>query len=246
MDVDKKIFFETYPRMSAPLTGSYAHIYADQYKSNREGDEIASGLAQKLERWMHRKVASIHGGPVLELGAGTLNHLSHETTIHGYDIVEPFKYLFEGKYELDDIRHVFDSQLDIEDETYKRITSIAVLEHLSDLPKELAKSATLLEEDGVFQAGIPSEGGFLWWLGWRCSTGFSFWLKHKLDYGVIMKHEHVSKAREIVHAVKFFFEDVKVKKWPLPFDNLSFYQYIEARNPKREFAQRYLEGARYG
>jgi len=65
---------ESYPRMRPELPPAQARIYEEQSKVNREGTRAIEGLAQRLERWMHRQVARIPGGPILELGAGTLNH----------------------------------------------------------------------------------------------------------------------------------------------------------------------------
>jgi hypothetical protein len=231
-----------YPKMRGPLPDRHSEVYAAHYKANREGEEVAANLAQRLESWMHRRVASVGAaGPVLEIGAGTLNHLPYEGDNDAYDVVEPFTSLFEGKKELSRVRDVFASQFDIEGRRYKRIISIAVLEHLLDLPREVAKSASLLDENGVFQAAIPSEGGFLWWLGWRCTTGLAYFAKHGLDYGVLMRHEHVSTADEIVAVVEYFFEDVEIEKWPHNSKHLSFYQYIEARNVRKDRVLEQLE-----
>jgi cyclopropane fatty-acyl-phospholipid synthase-like methyltransferase len=40
---------------------------------------------------------------------------------------------------------------------YDRITSVATLEHICNLPEVIARSALLLAKDGVFRASIPSE-----------------------------------------------------------------------------------------
>ena len=60
---------------------------------------------------------------------------------------------------------------------------------LSEIKKRLVKN-------GNFIVAIPAEGEFLWWLGWRLTSGISFWLKYKLDYGVIMRFEHINKKRK--------------------------------------------------
>ena len=233
---------DSYPRDAYELSPAYKAIYAEEYKANREGDDVASGAAQKLEQWMHRKVASVAGGPILEIGAGTLNHRQYEAADAVYDIVEPFTSLYAGKPELASIRDVYDFQADVPAERrYKRIISIAVLEHLHDLPREVAMSVIRLDDDGVYQAGIPSEGGLLWWLGWRGTTGLSFFLRHKMNYGEIMRHEHVSKAKDIVAVVRHFFDEVELTRWPVPSDHASFYQYIEARGPRKAVASRFLE-----
>ena len=229
------MLFETYPRVRPPLTPAHERIFAAEYKLNRDGAASIEHLAKRVEGWMHRKVAGIPGSPALEIGAGTLNHLRFESTIADYDIVEPFRELFADSPCLPKVRRVFANQAEIPAEpSYVRIISVAVLEHLTDLPRELARSGLLLRADGVFQAGIPSEGGFLWWLGWRCTTGITYWLRNRLDYGVIVKHEHVNRAPEIIGLTRHFFRNVRITRFPLPAHQLSLYAYLEARDPDLE------------
>jgi hypothetical protein len=233
---------DTYPRSRPPLSDAHGKVYAEQYRINRDGESVVDGAAQKLEEWMHRRVARRSGGPLLELGGGTLNHLRFESNTEPYDVVEPFTALYEGRPEARKVRDFFDSVQDIpHDRSYRRIISIAVLEHLPDLPADVARSALLLDRDGVFQAGIPSEGGLLWWLGWRLSTGIGYYLRTGLDYGVVMRHEHVNDAPGILAVVRHLFDEVKIARFPTPIHQLSFYAYLEATGPRRDVAQQLLD-----
>ena len=238
---------KSYPRERPSLSQAHQKHYVTQYKINREGASAIDKAAKILEKWMHKKVSSQKGEAILELGAGTLNHLEYEPNIEAYDIVEPFKSLYEDKTQIGCIRAAYDTIQAIPSiNRYRRIVSIAVLEHLTNLPADVAKSALLLEDGGVFQAGIPSEGGLLWWLGWRFSTGIAYYLRTGLDYGVIMRHEHVSNARDIIQIVNYFYDDVEITRFPLPFLQLSFYTYIEARRPRAMAARKFLDGLEIG
>src|ERR1051325_6241174 len=78
----------------------YHKIYAEHYKSNREGTSAASSVAQRMESWMHRKVATdvAHRAgdwTTLEIGAGNLNHLRYEPKSARYDVVESLVELVE-------------------------------------------------------------------------------------------------------------------------------------------------------
>jgi SAM-dependent methyltransferase len=231
----------SYPRQRPPLTAAHQRIFAEQYRLNRDGGGVMESLAQRLERWMHVRVASLKGGPILELGAGTLNHRRHEEPNVDYDVVEPFRALFEGRAEVQQVRHLYDSVASIPvDRSYYRIISIAVLEHMTNLPKEIAQAAHRLQQDGVFQAGIPSEGGVLWWIGWRFSTGISYRLRTGLDYGIVMRHEHVNSAFEVLAIARYFFGDVRLKRFPFPMHHASFYTYLEARRPDHERCRLFL------
>lgn len=231
-----------FPKVRPPLSPAHARLYEREYHLNREGNAPVERLAKWVEGWMHLCVAARSGrGPTLELGAGTLNHLKYEADLGEYDIVEPFGTLFSGSIHAKRVRHIYSDQSQIPlGSSYARIVSIAVLEHMTDLPRELARSGILLKPDGVFQAGIPSEGGLTWWLGWRCTTGISYWLRNRLDYGVVMRHEHVNTSDEIIALVRLLFRDVRVKRFPLPHRHLSLYAYIEARDPIRAACERLL------
>jgi hypothetical protein len=229
-----------FPKQRPPLPQKFQDIYAAQYAENRAGESTAASLSQRLEAWMHRQVAADvrHGaaGATLELGAGNLNQLPFEPTTAPYDVVEPFAALFEGSPRLARVRDVFADLAEApEDRRYARITSIAALEHIADLPAVLARAARLLEPDGVLRSAIPSEGGLLWRLGWTMTTGLEFRLRHGLDYGVLMKHEHVNQAREIEALIEQLFEDVRIRSFGLG-RQLSLYRFIEARRPRLDVA----------
>ncbi len=234
-----------FPKKRPPLTQKHKDIFAQEYKENRDGEGFVRGLAQKAESWMHKHVASHNftAPETLEIGAGTLNQLKHEKGSGAYDIIEPFKTLYQGRKELEKVRNIYDDMGVIPNNEflYDRIISIAVLEHLEELPYNLARCCLLLKNRGIFQAGIPSEGGFLWGLGWRMTTGLSYYLRNKISYKTLMEHEHINDIDEMLCLVRYFFKDVKVKYFPLPGKHLSLYAYIEASSPDIEKAQTYLE-----
>lgn len=237
-------FIDNFPKNRPILSRKIQEIYKEHYKSNRSGDTAASSLAQKLEAWMHKKVASTkRNSPdeaTLELGAGTLNQIPYEFPVGQYDIVEPMENLYVDSPHLNHMRNKYH---DIDDVPinlkYKRITSVAVLEHLTNLPEIIAKSCRLLDEGGCFCAGIPNEGKFLWGLAWRVSTGFEFRVRYGADYGELMRHEHVNTADEIEEILKYFFEDVSCEILG-PTKTLALYRYIECRTPNKNRADEYL------
>src|ERR1051326_2559119 len=88
---------KSYPRVRPPLSPAHESLYLAEYKVNRNGASTVTGLVVKLESWMHRKIAEGRaGGRILELGAGTLNHLPYEREFVVYDFVEPFTALWEN------------------------------------------------------------------------------------------------------------------------------------------------------
>jgi hypothetical protein len=230
-----------FPKARPPLPPEFQAIYVEQYKTNRGGETAAASLAQRLERWLHRQVARdvVGRGPrsTLELGAGTLNQLPFEPTGAPYDVVEPFAELYRDSPFKSRVRDIYADIREVPlERRYERVTSVAMMEHAGDLPFVIARAARLLESDGVFRAAIPAEGGFLWGLGWRLTTGLEFRLRRGLDYGVMMRHEHLNTAAEIEALSRLMFRQVKVASFGLG-RHLSLYRFIEARAPRVDVAE---------
>lgn len=236
--------FENYPKERIELPLEFQKIYSEHYKNNRDGSTSASSLAQRMEAWLHRQVAkdviSIHDKSTLEIGAGTLNQLMYEQT-KPYDIVEPFSELYINSKFKGQVNEVFQDIDDISaSNKYDRITSVATFEHITDLPKVVAKTCILLNENGTLRVSIPNEGTFLWKLGYKLTTGIEFRLKYGLDYSILMNYEHVNTADEIEHVIKSFYGKVKCTCFGIT-RKIAFYRFYECSNPKIEIAERYLK-----
>jgi len=234
----------TYPRRRAPLPAAHAQFYHREIVAGREGLSLVHRLVLWVESWMHKMVAKkTHGDAILELGAGTLNHLSYEKTAEIYDVVEPFNYDYSNTSEsiTSKIRSFYCNLNDIPPhQKYDRIISIAVLEHVETLPQMIAQSALKLNSGGIFQAGIPSEGEFLWHVCSHLSTGILYRLRTGLDYSTLMEYEHISRASEIIQIIEYFFEEVRIEHFPLSWKTASIYTYIEAKKPILVNCQAYV------
>jgi len=232
--------FNKFPKTRPPLPREIEEIYSVQYKSNREGKTPASSLTQRMESWLHQQAAKDLANPhnmqktTLELGAGTLKQLQYEPAVGPYDIVEPFTDLYKNSSLLKRVRNIYSDISEVPSSCrYNRITSIATFEHVCNLPEVIARCGLLLAPNGVLRASIPSEGTFLWTLGWQLTTGLEFRIKHGLDYGLLMKHEHVNTAREIEEVLEFFFEKVECKVFGL-IKSISLYRFYACSNPRIE------------
>ena len=232
-----KDVLKSFPKTRPQLNPGILQIYEDEYQKNRDGSTLASFLSQFIEGWMHRCVARSNRAldqeatATLEIGAGTLNQLPYENKIHNYDVVEPMIYLYDDNPNKLLVRKFFKDISEIPiNQRYDRIISVAVLEHLDNLPNVIECSINHLNPGGVFACGIPSEGGFLWGLAWRLTTGLEFRIRTGQDYGNIMKHEHINEASEIETLLKHYFYSVKIKTFGLG-RHFSLYRYIECRDP---------------
>lgn len=236
---------DRFPKKREALPEEYSSIYKKHYQENRGGKTPASGIAQKMESWLHVQVAKdiIHSTSpksTLEIGAGNLNQLKYEHDGYQYDIIEPFEELYKGISLLSRIRRTYSDISQVpQDNRYDRITSIATFEHICNLPEVVARSGLLLSDGASLRASIPSEGTFLWALGWHLTTGLEFKLRYGLDYGRLMAYEHVNTAAEIESVLRHFFCSVKGKVFGLN-KAISLYQFFECKNPDLEKCSAYL------
>jgi hypothetical protein len=229
-----EVLLSTYPRTRPKLPSKQRATYVEHYRLNRAGEQRLSKLVARLESWMHRSVAKgITGGRLLEIGAGNLNHVPYLPKDCICDAVEPFRELWEDSPRRSRLNNIYSDIREIpQDVRYNCIFSVAVLEHLTHLPFILARTGLLLGEGGTFRAGFPSEGGLLWGLGWRLTTGIDYRLRRGLDYAAIMRHEHLNSAREILMLLNHFYERVEVTRFPLPVHHTSFYAATIAGLPR--------------
>lgn len=228
--------FDQFPKTRPALPPELAALHAACYLANRQGATPASALSLRMESWLHRQVArdvaADRGAKAtLEIGAGTLNQLTCEPAVGPYDIVEPNAARYTGSRELARVRQIYGDIGDVPRGTrYDRVTSIATFEHLTELPRVTATAGLLLAPGGVLRVAIPSEGTPLWALGWRLTTGLEFRLRHGLDYGLLMRHEHINTAREIEEVLGFFFASLECRVFGLS-RYLSLYQFFACRAP---------------
>jgi len=235
--------FKNYPKVRIALPLKFQKIYSEHYKNNREGGTSASSIAQKMEAWLHRKVArdviGIHDRSTLEIGAGTLNQLNYEQT-QPYDIIETFAELFRNSEFKDQVGNIYNDIDEIEgSKRYDRITAIATFEHITDLPKVVAKTCIFLNDNGTLRISIPNEGTFLWKMGYELTTGIEFNLKYHLDYSTLMNYEHVNTADEIERVLKYFYRNVKCSCFGIN-RKIAFYRFYECSKPKIEISKKYL------
>jgi hypothetical protein len=123
---------------------------------------------------------------------------------------------------------------------YDRITSVAVFEHVCNLPEVVARTGLLLNDGGALRVSIPSEGTWLWTLGWKLTTGLEFRLRYGLDYGVLMRHEHVNTAAEIEDVLRHFFRNLSCDVFGLS-RGISLYRFYACSNPDRARCEAYLK-----
>lgn len=176
-----------------------------------------------IENFNHGYPASLpikKNSVTLEIGAGLGAHAAFED-LKNQDY-------FQMEYREDfckELRKKFDpskvvcgdiqGRLPFEDGIFDRIIAIHVLEHLPDLPKALTEIKRLMKPDGVFDVVLPCEGGLAYSLARKISAERMFKKRFKMDYGPIIKNEHVSTYSEILREIDENFQRAQSRYFPL-------------------------------
>lgn len=176
-----------------------------------------------IENFNHGFPASLPikpGSVTLEIGAGLGAHAAFE------DLTHQDYFLMEYREDFcKELRKKFNpekvvcgdiqKQLPFPAQKFDRVVAIHVLEHLPDLPKALVEIKRLMKHDGVFDIVLPCEGGLAYTLARKISAERMFRKRFKMDYGPIIKNEHVSTYQEIVTELKKHFRFQSSQYFPL-------------------------------
>jgi hypothetical protein len=203
-----------FPKLRPELPPRHRAVYEREYALNRSGSGPLYAAVAALERWMHSSIARREpDGPVLELGAGNLNHLKFESDVSTYDVCEPLQPPVEAAAAaLGQIcQHRLSRTESLPGEYSKVRRSVPTPEHL---PRAVAQSALLLASDGVFQAGVRRRRRFVGIV--LASFHGPHRLRTGLDYARLMQHEHVNTVDEIEAIVEYFFQNVCAVDFHLP------------------------------
>lgn len=230
-----KAILSQFPKLRTPLPEKYQKIYEKHYSENRNAETTASKITALMEGWGHRNVAKtvqrVGQKGTLEIGAGTLNQFQFERKKGRYDIVEPYKMLYENSQYRDLIDHTYTDISDVPlSEKYDRITSVYCFEHVLNLPDVIRRGALLLTDRGVLSIAIPNEGRFLWKFAYQNTSGREFRRRYGLDYDVMMHYEHVNTADEIEILLRYYFKKVDMKLFGLGRE-FAFYRYFCCSGP---------------
>lgn len=197
----------------------------------REWLEILPRKYSSLERFNHGFVAKLPHSPgcrTLEIGFGFGEHLRYERGDQDYyclDYREDFCSRVRGLLPADHVccGDIQETQLQWSDGMFDRIIAIHVLEHLPRLPDALEEVNRLLNNEGVFDVVIPCEGGLAYSLARKISAERMFRRRFKMDYGPIIRSEHVNTHAEIVSALEDSFRVNRARFFPtfVPFVDLN-------------------------
>jgi SAM-dependent methyltransferase len=198
-------------------------VYYEQYyeKLNVRGNGIGSRAFQKLHIAMEKPYNGEFFAKVLEIGAGTGEHL--EFVNHPYD-----------EYLLTDIRKPVISAvwagnpkitcmqanaeaLPFEDHSFDRIVSTCLLHHVERPEKVLNEILRLLKADGQAMIYMTCDPGLVTRLVRRITTHRAANKAGYAGFELLMAREHRNHIGSLLSLVKFVFRDRNVRIKFLPF-----------------------------
>ena len=198
-----------------------ADTYTDANYSSKLQAFVMDQSHKLVEKNFDKK---IHFKSVLEVGAGTCEHLQFvEHTFDQYIMTDlDQKPLDIAKKKLVDkfpksikFEKQNATKLDYPDDSFNRVIGVHVLEHISQPHLAIKEWYRVLCDGGVMSILIPTDPG----LAWRLSRHFGprrRAIKKGMPYDYIMAREHVNPCNNLIALLNFYFPMAKVLWWPLP------------------------------
>ena len=227
--VSKSLFGDRpkFGQVPFPNDPDWAEWNSDSVHSRFYSDTQHSGVGKIVNAAGYRihRETRLSGKTVLEIGPGTLEHLS-------FAIGKPEKYLV-----VDVNRNFLDAAtakltmsgiptepiitsrdsitLPIPTASVDTVISFYSLEHLHPLSHHLDELERVLKPGGEIVGAIPAEGGLAWGLGRFCTSRRWLLRNTTINPDKIICWEHVNFADQIITALKARFELKCISHWPL-------------------------------
>jgi len=209
-------------------------LYLKKWTANYDQQNYTSPLQKYVMVQGHKlleKSFSLgdHFGTVLELGAGTGEHIQY--VLHGFDryIVSDISELMldQGRARLYPEAMRARIQFAIEDaaklsqadNSVDRLIACHILEHVLEPEKVLLEWSRVVKPGGVLSILLPCDPGILWRFG-RCLGPRRNFEKLGLPYDYWMAREHVNSVVNLMALIRYYFPSVKEGWWPARMANV--------------------------
>ena len=157
--------------------------------------------------------------PVLEIGAGSgalLRHM-HPKRYVGIDIAMDGLAELKRRFPEALVICASATRLPFSDDAFEHIVCYHTLEHLYHIAESLEEMSRVMSDDGILDYGIPTEGGFAFWLGRQLLTGRHLRRTYDLDVNHVMDREHINDAPRVLKFLRLHFQKVERRYWPIRF-----------------------------
>lgn len=207
--------------------------YREKFSEVYDESNYSSPLQSSVMRASHKLAEKAfddqtHFGRVLEVGAGTGEHLPF--VLHRFDEYTltdlDSKTLEVAKRKLARIHNgnvSFEvqtgSKLAYPDNTFDRLVATHVLEHIYQPHLALKEWRRVLKHGGVISILIPTDPGLAWRLGRHLGPRRNA-MKQGIAYDFVMAREHVNSCNNLIAILRHYFPESKEAWWPFPIPSI--------------------------
>jgi phosphatidylethanolamine/phosphatidyl-N-methylethanolamine N-methyltransferase len=207
----------------------YREKFADVYDGSNYSSPLQSLVMRASHKLMERAFDDqVHFGCVLEIGAGTGEHLPfvrHKFNKYILTDLDP-KTLELAKKKLSEIHNgkiEFETQtgerLIYADNTFDRVVATHVLEHIYQPHLVLNEWCRVLKNSGVLSILIPTDPGLAWRLGRHFGPRKNA-IARGIAYDYVMAREHVNSCNNLIAILRHYFPEAKEAWWPFPIASI--------------------------
>lgn len=223
--------------------------WREKFSELYDESNYSSPLQSSVMRASHKLVEKpfddqAHFGRVLEVGAGTGEHLPfvrHSFDEYTLTDLDP-KTLEVAKTKLAGINNqkvIFEAQtgskLAYPDNTFDRVVATHVLEHIYQPHLALKEWRRVLKHGGVISILIPTDPGIAWRLGRHLGPRKNA-IAQGIKYDYAMAREHVNPCNNLIAILRHYFPGSNEGWWPFPIPSidLNLFFSFNATVDKRE------------
>jgi phosphatidylethanolamine/phosphatidyl-N-methylethanolamine N-methyltransferase len=223
-----------------PDAGQTSEIFRRLYDSTNYDGSLAAIFMRRCHRILERRFhKGEHFSNVIEVGAGTCQHIQHVQ--HGFDryVVTDLdeEMLRMGRARLPE-RTRATVELSVQnaralsyaDQSFDRLIATHVLEHLPDPADVLREWYRVVRPGGVLSIVLPCDPGMMWRFGRHLGPRRTA-RRAGLEYDYFMAREHINSIFNLVTLIRYYFESIDESWYPLmiPSANLNLFYICNIR-----------------
>lgn len=207
----------------------YRARFADVYDDSNYASPLQSMVMRASHRLTEKRFqASHHFARVLEIGAGTGEHLGFvRHTFDKYVLSDlDAKTLAVAKSKLDtrfSDKLIYETQsgsgLQYADNSFDRLIATHVLEHIYQPHLALKEWRRVIKNGGVLSILIPTDPGIAWRLGRHLGPRKNA-IAQGIPYDYVMAREHVNSCNNLMALLRYYFPDRAEAWWPFPVSSI--------------------------
>lgn len=218
----------------------YQKKFAKEYDSLNYSSALQKWVMNQSHKMLEKKFSNeFHFDKVLEIGAGTGEHLAHiRHTFGTYTMLDHnSKALKIAKKKIDPnlsgkviLKFHNGSNLPYKTKSIDRVIATHVLEHIPNPHLAIKEWMRVLKPNGVLSIIIPSDPGFAWrmarFLGPRRRA-----IAKGISYDYIMAREHVNSSNNLIILLRHYAKNYSEKWWPflLPSIDINLFYAFNAQ-----------------